>query len=133
MIFLGFYISSKLTNKHMQCRNLNNMKLKEPFRKHDHFKEKLSTIHRVQCTIASVCLVVLLCTSTTTNKGVHLLVPPHYIRLHYKQERMPGGPPHLRPHYKTECTSATLAYIHSKGYCFGFYFLRGFRALLGYH
>ena len=30
-IFLGFYISSKLTNKQMQRRNLNNIKLKEAF------------------------------------------------------------------------------------------------------
>ena len=27
-IFLDFYTSSKLENKHMQCRNANNMKLK---------------------------------------------------------------------------------------------------------
>jgi hypothetical protein len=36
-VFLGFYTSSKLENKHMQCRNTDNMKLKKA-----HF-EKINT------------------------------------------------------------------------------------------
>jgi hypothetical protein len=43
-IFLGFYTSSKLTNKHMQHKNINNMKLKKALENINTFEEMLSKI-----------------------------------------------------------------------------------------
>ena len=44
-IFLGFYTSSKLENKHMQHKNINNMKLKKVyFENINIFKEMINKV-----------------------------------------------------------------------------------------